>query len=86
MRELLFLAALFVTGIALPIEERINGENGWFVPQEDGTFEWMDKKDAEELLENISPLEFRSNEVSFYLYTKQNPTEGKKLVPMSLQL
>ncbi|XP_039493721.1 phospholipase A1 2 [Drosophila santomea] len=79
MREVFLLAALFVAGFALPIEQRVNGENGWFVPQEDGTFEWMDKKEAQTLLENNSPIEYRSNEVSFYLYTKQNPTEGQEI-------
>ncbi|KAH8363337.1 hypothetical protein KR084_008455, partial [Drosophila pseudotakahashii] len=65
--------------IALPIEERVNGENGWFVPQEDGSLKWMDKKNAEELLKSSAPIESRSNEVSFYLYTQQNPTEGQEI-------
>jgi len=49
------------------------------VPQEDGSFEWMNIKDAEELLESSVPVEGRSNEVSFYLYTQQNPTEGQQI-------
>ncbi|KAH8363334.1 hypothetical protein KR084_008454, partial [Drosophila pseudotakahashii] len=64
---------------ALPIEEPVNGVNGWFVPQEDGSFEWMDKKEAEELLESSTPIESRANDVSFYLYTKNNPTEDKEI-------
>ncbi|KAH8232353.1 hypothetical protein KR032_004706, partial [Drosophila birchii] len=64
---------------ALSIEEPINGENGWFVPQEDGSFQWMDLQDAEDLLANSKTIEGRSNDVTFYLYTKHNPTEGKEI-------
>ncbi|XP_039493723.1 phospholipase A1 VesT1.02 isoform X2 [Drosophila santomea] len=79
MRVLVALAALLVAGDALPIEERVSGENGWFVPQEDGSFEWMDKKDAEELLNSNTLIEGRANDVSFYLYTRHNPTTGKEI-------
>ncbi|XP_017006713.2 pancreatic triacylglycerol lipase [Drosophila takahashii] len=79
MKVLVALSVLAAAVIALPIEERVNGENGWFVPREDGSFEWMDKKDAEELLASSAPIEGRSNEVSFYLYTQQNPTEGQEI-------
>ncbi|KAH8306417.1 hypothetical protein KR018_010788, partial [Drosophila ironensis] len=64
---------------ALPIEERVNGENGWFVPQDDGSFQWLDLKEAEDLLKQGGSIEGRSNDVTFYLYTRNNPTEGKEI-------
>ncbi|KAH8382420.1 hypothetical protein KR009_003385, partial [Drosophila setifemur] len=66
---------------ALPIEERVNGENGWFIPQVDGSFQWMDMQDAEDLLANGEKMEGRmsTNAVTFYLYTKSNPTNGQKI-------
>uniref|UniRef100_A0A6P4FJJ7 Phospholipase A1-like n=1 Tax=Drosophila rhopaloa TaxID=1041015 RepID=A0A6P4FJJ7_DRORH len=79
MKRFVVLAAFLAAVSSLPIEERVNGENGWFVPQKDGSFEWMDMNDAEKLLEHNAPIEGRSNDVSFYLYTKQNPTEGKEI-------
>ncbi|XP_017038971.1 pancreatic triacylglycerol lipase [Drosophila ficusphila] len=79
MKVAVVLVALLAAAHALPIEERVNGENGWFVPQDDGSLEWMDIKDAEELLSKYTPIESRSNDVSFYLYTKQNPTNGKEI-------
>ncbi|XP_017006834.2 phospholipase A1 VesT1.02 [Drosophila takahashii] len=79
MRVFIALAVLIAAVSALPIEEKVNGENGWFVPQEDGSFEWMDKKEAEELLEISTPFDSRANDVSFYLYTRNNPTEGKEI-------
>ncbi|XP_034665232.1 phospholipase A1-like [Drosophila subobscura] len=80
MKVLFVLAALLAAACALPIEERINGENGWYVPQVDGSFKWMELKDAEELLANAEQMEGRaSNDVRFYLYTRSNPTDGKEI-------
>ncbi|XP_002137241.2 phospholipase A1 VesT1.02-like [Drosophila pseudoobscura] len=81
MKVSFVLAAILAAGSALPIEERINGENGWYVPQADGSFEWMELKDAEELLANAEVTDGRisTNDVSFYLYTKSNPTDGKEI-------
>ncbi|XP_017131292.1 phospholipase A1-like [Drosophila elegans] len=81
MKVLVALGVLLTAVSALPIAERVDGENGWFVPQDDGSFEWMDKKEAEELLDHSSPIEGRSNEVSFYLYTRLNPMEGDEIRP-----
>ncbi|KAH8312587.1 hypothetical protein KR044_011578, partial [Drosophila immigrans] len=66
---------------AIPVDDRVNGENGWYIPQEDGSFEWMDMDDAEDLLEKGEEMEGRisTNAVSFYLYTKSNPTKGEEL-------
>ncbi|XP_065364536.1 phospholipase A1 VesT1.02-like [Calliphora vicina] len=63
-------------------ESRIHGENGWYVPQEDGSFQWVDMKEAEsylESMENIQSFGLSTTPVKFYLYTKSNPTKGKKI-------
>ncbi|XP_034488603.1 phospholipase A1 VesT1.02-like [Drosophila innubila] len=78
MKVFLVLAALLAAVSALPIEERINGENGWYIPRIDGTSEWMDREDAEQLLASGN-LERSSDAVAFYLYTRSNPTAGKRI-------
>lgn len=60
----------------------MNGENGWYIPQQDGSFEWIDMDEAEEWLERQEMMEDRglsTTPVKFYLYTKSNPTKGKKI-------
>ncbi|KAL7727934.1 hypothetical protein ACLKA6_019495 [Drosophila palustris] len=81
MKLFLVLAAVVVAVSALPIEERINGENGWYVPQVDGSSKWMDLEEAEQLLSSGEQMEGRisTNAVSFYLYTKSNPTNGQEI-------
>uniref|UniRef100_A0A1L8EGD6 Putative phospholipase a1-like protein n=1 Tax=Haematobia irritans TaxID=7368 RepID=A0A1L8EGD6_HAEIR len=82
------LFALCVAGASafvLPEEERVNGENGWYVPQADGSFEWFDLDEAESLMNEAEKLEERlySNTVTFYLYTKSNPTTAEKITATS---
>ncbi|XP_030573582.1 phospholipase A1 [Drosophila novamexicana] len=69
----LFLALAFCVLAASAVEHKINGENGWYVPQADGTFEWVDKDVADAYLAAHAERE-RSllNPVTFYLYTKSN--------------
>ncbi|KAH8417467.1 hypothetical protein KR222_000499, partial [Zaprionus bogoriensis] len=77
----IFNNTMWLSVSSLPIEERINGENGWYIPKLDGTSEWMDREEGELLLENGALMEGRisTNAVSFYLYTRSNPTDGKKI-------
>ncbi|EDV92799.1 phospholipase A1 VesT1.02 [Drosophila grimshawi] len=80
MKVLCVLAALVVAVSALPIEERIHGENGWYVPQIDGTSEWIDLKEAEDIMSLGDQMDRSSgNAVDFYLYTSSNPTKGKQI-------
>ncbi|XP_034665228.1 phospholipase A1 VesT1.02-like isoform X3 [Drosophila subobscura] len=81
MKLLFVLAALVAAVSALPVDDRVNGENGWFIPKLDGNFEWMDMADAEELLSRGEQMEGRisTNAVKFYLYTRSNPTDGKEI-------
>ncbi|KAH8358952.1 hypothetical protein KR093_003445, partial [Drosophila rubida] len=66
---------------ALPVEERINGENGWYIPRLDGSSVWMDREEGELLRENGELMEGRisTNAVAFYLYTRSNPTSGQSI-------
>jgi len=75
----LILCAISIS--AVPIQERVSGENGWYVPQLDGTLQWMDKKDATELMNQRELVEGRLdlNAVTFYLYTKSNPKKPQKI-------
>ncbi|TDG43619.1 hypothetical protein AWZ03_009970 [Drosophila navojoa] len=79
------LVALLSTASALPVDDRVNGENGWYVPQADGSFEWIDLDDAEDLLAKGEAMEGRisTNAVSFYLYTHSNPTKGQEITTKS---
>ncbi|XP_005180155.2 phospholipase A1 [Musca domestica] len=65
----------------IPEEERVNGENGWYVPQEDGSLEWVNRDDAEAYLDQAQQFEGRltTNPVNFYLYTKSNPNNGHEI-------
>ncbi|KAH8257830.1 hypothetical protein KR038_001726 [Drosophila bunnanda] len=84
MKTFLILAifALAASAYALEESERVNGENGWYVPQLDGSFEWVDMDVAEEWMDAAEKMEGRgltTVPVSFYLYTSSNPTKGKKI-------
>ncbi|XP_068155880.1 phospholipase A1-like [Drosophila tropicalis] len=81
----LLLALTFCVLAANASEIRENGENGWYVPQADGTFEWMDKKVAESYLEAHAELEGRNvlNPVTFYLYTQSNRDWAQEITASS---
>ncbi|ALC45600.1 CG6296, partial [Drosophila busckii] len=75
---------------ALPIEDaaRINGQNGWYVPQLEGGLKWLSLDEAAAQLtayETLNDLELDArislNAVTFYLYTKSNPTIGQVIKP-----
>ncbi|TMW42848.1 hypothetical protein DOY81_012071 [Sarcophaga bullata] len=56
MKYFLVLALFGAAAIAASIPEidRVHGENGWYIPRIDGTFEWVDLDEAESYLENRS--------------------------------
>ncbi|XP_030573405.1 pancreatic lipase-related protein 2-like isoform X2 [Drosophila novamexicana] len=66
------------SGTSLSTKERIHGENGWYVPKIDGTREWMDLQKAKKLLVNDKRFLYDAD-VSFYLYTRSNPTNGEEI-------
>ncbi|XP_030371268.1 phospholipase A1 VesT1.02-like [Scaptodrosophila lebanonensis] len=85
MKVLLVLSALLAAGAALPIEDRVNGENGWYIPQADGSFKWVDLQEGDQMLAQGRQMEGRisTNAVNFYLYTKSNPTKGQEITSTS---
>ncbi|XP_030573407.1 phospholipase A1 VesT1.02-like [Drosophila novamexicana] len=78
MKVILVLTALLAAGTSLSTKERIHGENGWYVPKIDGTRKWMDLHKAKKLLVNVKRFVFEAD-VSFYLYTSSNPTNGEEI-------
>ncbi|KAM8704985.1 hypothetical protein ACLKA7_009445 [Drosophila subpalustris] len=86
---LLAVCVLAVSASSMSIRDiagRINGEDGWYVPQADGSLKWLSMSEAEEQLaayEALNDLEITErislNAVDFYLYTQRNPDEGQVL-------
>lgn len=77
MKVLIVLAAIFVaTTSSLPSSVEQSDPQGWFVPTQEGTFEWISK----EHYENTSIPEMRKSvQVKFYLFTKSNPGTPKQI-------
>lgn len=47
-------------------------EEGWYVPQEDGTFVWMTEEEAQILGRRMAVVS-RATKVQLYLYTRESP-------------
>ncbi|XP_037958062.1 phospholipase A1 VesT1.02-like [Teleopsis dalmanni] len=60
---------------AIPVQEQTNG---WSVPQEDGTFEWMTTEEFE-ALKDSTPQGRAAAVVTFYLYTNSNPNSPQEI-------
>ncbi|XP_037825825.1 pancreatic triacylglycerol lipase-like [Lucilia sericata] len=79
MKVLIFLAFGCLTVYASP-SLRVSGENGWYIPQENGSFKWIDMHKADSYLKSIriiKDFKLLTNPVEYYLYTKSNPTSGE---------
>ncbi|XP_075158128.1 phospholipase A1-like [Haematobia irritans] len=60
----------------------MNGENGWYIPRANGSFEWHPMDKAETLLKSMQTREKSiqsNNPVYFYLYTRNNTREGSMI-------
>lgn len=81
MLFILWLFSIAATASVIPEDERVNGENGWYVPQIDGSFEWVDLDDANDLLSkgDIPEGRFSTNPVTFILYTGAQPNVGYEI-------
>ncbi|XP_013107015.1 phospholipase A1 [Stomoxys calcitrans] len=81
---LIALCVAAASASVIPEDERVNGENGWYVPQADGSFEWVDLDEAENYLNEAAKLEGRlsTNPVTFILYTKSTPN-GQEITATS---
>uniref|UniRef100_A0A1L8EHW9 Putative phospholipase a1-like protein n=1 Tax=Haematobia irritans TaxID=7368 RepID=A0A1L8EHW9_HAEIR len=65
----------------VPEGDRVNGENGWYIPQTNGSLVWMDLEEAESYLNHAERLS--TNPVTFLLYTSANPNNGHKITASS---
>ncbi|XP_039948850.1 pancreatic triacylglycerol lipase-like [Bactrocera tryoni] len=86
MKVLVILAVcgLAVAAVPIPEENRINGENGWYVPQANGSFIWVSIEEGEQMLDELEKQEAVQSRllpvpVTFYLYTNRNPSKGQKI-------
>ncbi|XP_011200906.2 phospholipase A1-like isoform X2 [Bactrocera dorsalis] len=83
MKVVIILAICALTA-ALPEEERVSGENGWYIPQADGSLVWVSTEEGEQLLADLEQQEEMEGRllpvpVKFYLYTNANPSKGQKI-------
>ncbi|XP_061386827.1 phospholipase A1-like [Musca vetustissima] len=86
--KFLWILALFCLSVSAnqPFDDnegQIHGENGWYVPRIDGTFDWVSKEEAEnylEAMENIETYGLTTVPVKYYVYTRANPTKGTQIV------
>ncbi|XP_054742093.1 pancreatic lipase-related protein 2-like isoform X2 [Anastrepha obliqua] len=79
MKSVIVLLLAVAAAVAIPIsEERVSGEGGWYVPQLDGSLQWMTEEQAEALSE--TPTGRSTAQVYYYLYTNENPTTADMLV------
>ncbi|XP_055916671.1 phospholipase A1 VesT1.02-like [Eupeodes corollae] len=56
-------------------------EDGWFVPQKDGTLQWMTEEEAQLEMRALTMARWKSKEakVMFYLYTQESPDEPEEI-------
>ncbi|XP_017470528.1 PREDICTED: phospholipase A1-like [Rhagoletis zephyria] len=76
---ILLLAVASVVAISID-EDSQSGEDGWYVPQLDGSFNWMTVAESEDLTGRKS-----ATSGFFYLYTNENPTTPDTLVTGNVQ-
>ncbi|XP_037947730.1 phospholipase A1 VesT1.02-like [Teleopsis dalmanni] len=89
--KLIWVLALFALAAATTAfpendDTHIHGENGWWVPQKDGSYVWMGEDEAEDMLTRMEAeeefkerLSISTSPVTFYLYTAKNPKKGTKI-------
>uniref|UniRef100_A0A1I8Q7I1 Lipase domain-containing protein n=1 Tax=Stomoxys calcitrans TaxID=35570 RepID=A0A1I8Q7I1_STOCA len=63
-------------------QAQVNGKNGWYIPNPNGSFEWFDNQALEKRLvdqNKFGKLEKVKNPTKFFLYSKVNPSEGTQI-------
>ncbi|XP_018789245.1 PREDICTED: phospholipase A1-like [Bactrocera latifrons] len=73
-----------VAAVAIPEGKRVSGEDGWYIPQADGSFVWVSTEEGEQILADLEQQEEMQSRllpvpVTFYLYTNSNPSKGVKI-------
>ncbi|XP_039950761.1 pancreatic triacylglycerol lipase-like [Bactrocera tryoni] len=78
MKFLVILALFAITAWAAPVDD----EDGWYVPQADGSLVWMTSSEAENMLAEHEEKEkimgrLDLSPVTYYLYTLSNQNDGQ---------
>ncbi|XP_069969304.1 phospholipase A1-like isoform X1 [Bactrocera oleae] len=73
-----------VVAVASPEGRSENSENGWYIPQADGSLVWVSTEEGEQMLADLEEKEEIEGRilpvpVTFYLYTNRNPFKGQKI-------
>lgn len=68
---------------AVPIETFEESEDGWYVPNEDGSFYWVSTEEAKEITEN--DIVGRAKTIKLYLYTRSNPNSPQEIDPSNYE-
>ncbi|CAD6994699.1 unnamed protein product [Ceratitis capitata] len=82
---ILAVFALAAAVSAFPNEAgREHGENGWYVPNADGSYTWLSTEESESLLAEHEEKEQSQTRLSlvpvnFYLYTSKNPSTAQQI-------
>ncbi|XP_055844343.1 phospholipase A1-like [Episyrphus balteatus] len=81
----IILLSITTLVFALPFKEsvespEIDDNNGWFVPQVDGSLKWMTQDEAAKAEHTLSMGRwFGKLKVKFYLYTQKNPDDPQEI-------
>jgi pancreatic triacylglycerol lipase len=84
MKLLTAFALFFAAVSASPLDESFSRGDGWYVPQTDGTFQWMTEADLQAFARENIPETRASPIVEYYLYTNDNPSTPQKIIPGDL--
>ncbi|XP_055845363.1 phospholipase A1 VesT1.02-like [Episyrphus balteatus] len=87
MKKFLIVLLSLTLVFALPINEVEDSleddvpEDGWFVPQKDGSLKWMTEEEAQiqARAQLMSRKKSKEAKVEFYLYTAEFPNEGHQI-------
>lgn len=63
---------------AKDLSENVNGVNGWYMPSDDGTLQWIDENEAEAMLQPLTEqknLTAIAKLVKYYLLSKVSTTQ-----------
>jgi len=81
MKTVALLLLGLTAALAYPLEE--HKENGWYMPQLDGSFEWMSEETLQELARQHSMSTRAAAKVTYSLYTNSNPSSPQTINPDS---
>ncbi|XP_055845030.1 phospholipase A1 VesT1.02-like [Episyrphus balteatus] len=79
--SLTLVFALPINEVDDSLEEDESDDDGWFVPQKDGSLKWMTEEEAQKEAQALQMSRKKSKEaiVKFYLYTQDSPNKPKQI-------